>query len=125
MLEKLAFNATKQWMKLFRVSLQQQQDPASQLHSPGGQEGEEAGGDEEEESQTSAVWRFLEEQTSGDTTLRNPSAGVTLEVRSYPEEPLFQRGAEPLSWLQTNTSVYPRLTYVMARRPCIGATTVL
>ncbi|XP_056277169.1 E3 SUMO-protein ligase ZBED1-like [Pseudoliparis swirei] len=89
---------------------------------PEGQEGEEAA--EHEEPQASAVWRFFEERASGDTTRRNPSADSILEVRSYLEEPLFQRSADPLSWWETKASVYPRLTCVMARRLCIVATSV-
>ncbi|XP_073341911.1 E3 SUMO-protein ligase ZBED1-like [Pagrus major] len=91
---------------------------------PGGQEGEEATEDEQEEPQASAVWRFFEERATGDTTRRNPSADAILEVRSYLEEPLFQRSADPLSWWETKASIYPRLTHVMARRLCIVATSV-
>lgn len=49
---------------------------------------------------------------------------VMLEVRSYLEEPIFQRNADPLSWWKAKCSVYPRLTHVMARRLCIVATSV-
>lgn len=91
---------------------------------PGGQGGEEAAEAEQEEPQASAVWRFFEEQATGDTTRRNPSADAILEVRSYLEEPLFQRSADPLSWWETKALVYPRLTHVMARRLCIIATSV-
>ncbi|KAL7875152.1 hypothetical protein SRHO_G00061220 [Serrasalmus rhombeus] len=90
---------------------------------PGGQEGEEAVEHEQEEAQASAVWRFLEERATGESS-RNPSADAMVEVRSYLEEPLLQRSAVPLSWWETKCSVYPRLTHVMARRPCIVATSV-
>ncbi|KAK7881407.1 hypothetical protein WMY93_029816 [Mugilogobius chulae] len=92
--------------------------------TPGGQEGEEAEEDEEERQQPSAVWRLFEERASGDTTRRNPSADAILEVRSYLDEPLCQRSADPLSWWKTKASVYPRLTQVMSRRLCIVATSV-
>ncbi|XP_047236072.1 zinc finger BED domain-containing protein 4-like isoform X2 [Girardinichthys multiradiatus] len=91
---------------------------------PGGHEGEEAAEHEQEEPQASAVWRFFEERATGDTTRRNPSSDAIMEVRSYLEEPLFQRIADPLSWWATKSSVYPRLTRVMARRLCIVATSV-
>uniref|UniRef100_A0A1A8U2M2 HAT C-terminal dimerisation domain-containing protein n=1 Tax=Nothobranchius furzeri TaxID=105023 RepID=A0A1A8U2M2_NOTFU len=90
----------------------------------GDQEGEEAAEHEQEEPQASTVWRFFEERATGDTTRRNPSADAILEVRSYLEQPLFQRGADPLSWWETKGLGYPRLTHVMARRLCIVATSV-
>ncbi|XP_019744386.1 zinc finger BED domain-containing protein 4-like [Hippocampus comes] len=83
---------------------------------PGGQEGEE--------TQASAVWRFFEDRATGSTTRRNPSSDAILEVRSYCEEPLFQRSADPLSWWEAKDSGYPRLTHVMTRRLCIVATSV-
>lgn len=91
---------------------------------PGDQEGEEAEEGEQKEQQASAVWRFFEERASRDTTRRNPSADAILEVRSYIDEPLCQRSADPLSWWETKASIYPRLTQVMTRRLCIVATSV-
>ncbi|XP_076737306.1 zinc finger BED domain-containing protein 4-like [Maylandia zebra] len=91
---------------------------------PGNQEGEEAEEDEQKEQQASAVWRFFEERANRDTTRRNPSADVILEVRSYIDEPLCQRSADPLSWWETKAYTYPRLTQVMTRRLCIVATSV-
>ena len=76
------------------------------------------------EPQTSAVWRLFDERATGDTARRNPSADAMLEVRSYLEEPLIQRAADPLGWWETKASVYPRLVNVMARRLCIVATSV-
>ena len=64
---------------------------------PGGQEGEEATEDKQEEPQASTVWRFFEEQATGDTATRSPTADAILGVRSYLEEPRFQRCAVPLS----------------------------
>ena len=90
---------------------------------PGGQEGEEAAEHEQEEPQTSAVWRFFEERATGETT-RHTSADAMVELRSYLEEPLLQRSADPLSWWETKCSVYPRLTHVMGYRLCIVATSV-
>lgn len=99
--------------------------PSSQpAPPPGGQEGEEGAGALEVEPQTSAVWRLFDERATGDTARRNPSADAILEVRSYLEEPLIQRAADPLSWWETKASVYPRLVNVMARRLCIVATSV-
>lgn len=86
---------------------------SSQLQ--GGHEGEEGAARELEEPQASAVWRFFEERASGDTAARNPTADAILEVRSYLEEPLFQRSADPLSWWETKALIYPQLTHVMAR----------
>lgn len=48
-------------------------------------EGEQAAEHKQEEPQVSALWRFFEEQATGDTTRRNPSADAMLEVRSYLE----------------------------------------
>ncbi|KAI4900017.1 hypothetical protein NFI96_023279 [Prochilodus magdalenae] len=52
------------------------------------------------------------------------AADAMVELRSYLEEPLFQRSADPLSWWETKCSVYPRLTHVMGYRLCIVATSV-
>ncbi|KAL6463245.1 hypothetical protein MHYP_G00276360 [Metynnis hypsauchen] len=94
-------------------------------HLQGGHGGEEgAAARELEEPQASAVWRFFEERASGDTATRNPTADAILEVRSYLEEPLFQRSADPLSWWETRALIYPHLSHVMARRLCIVATSV-
>ncbi|XP_023201057.1 zinc finger BED domain-containing protein 1-like [Xiphophorus maculatus] len=94
-------------------------------HLQGGHGGEEgAAARELEEPQASAVWRFFEERASGDTATRNPTADAILEVRSYLEEPLFQRGADPLSWWETKALIYPLLSHVMAGRLCIVATSV-
>ncbi|XP_056463184.1 E3 SUMO-protein ligase ZBED1-like [Gadus chalcogrammus] len=94
-------------------------------HLQGGHGGEEgAAAHEPEEPQASAVWRFFEERASGDTAPRNPTADAILEVRSYLEEPLFQRSADPLRWWETKALIYPQLSYVMARRLCIVATSV-
>lgn len=94
-------------------------------HLQGGHGGEEgAAAPEPEEPQASAVWRFFEERASGDTATRNPTADAILEVRSYLEEPLFQRSADPLSWWETKALIYPHLSHVMARRLCIVATSV-
>ncbi|XP_037389052.1 E3 SUMO-protein ligase ZBED1-like [Pygocentrus nattereri] len=94
-------------------------------HLQGGHGGEEAAAALElEEPQASAVWRFFEERASGDTATRNPTADAILEVRSYLEEPLFQRSADPLSWWETRTLIYPHLSHVMERRLCIVATSV-
>uniref|UniRef100_A0A1A8EZV8 HAT C-terminal dimerisation domain-containing protein n=2 Tax=Nothobranchius korthausae TaxID=1143690 RepID=A0A1A8EZV8_9TELE len=90
----------------------------------GDQEGEEAEEQEQEEPQAYTVWRFFEERATGDTTRRNPSADAILEVRSYLEQPLFQRSADPLSWWETKGLGYPHLTHVMARRLCIVAASV-
>ncbi|KAM4592402.1 E3 SUMO-protein ligase ZBED1-like [Odontesthes bonariensis] len=98
-------------------------EESSQLQ--GGHEGEEgAAARELEEPQASAVWRLFEERASGDTATRNPTADAILEVRSYLEEPLFQRSADPLSWWETKALIYPQLTRVMERRLCIVATSV-
>ena len=91
---------------------------------PGDREGEEAEEGEQKEQQASAIWRFFEEQASRHTTRRNPSADAILEVRSYIDEPLCQRSADPLSWWETKASIYPRLTQVMTQRLCIVATSV-
>ncbi|XP_037389152.1 E3 SUMO-protein ligase ZBED1-like [Pygocentrus nattereri] len=94
-------------------------------HLQGGHGGEEAAAARElEEPQASAVWRFFEERASRDTATRNPTADAILEVRSYLEEPLFQRSADPLSWWETRTLIYPHLSHVMERRLCIVATSV-
>ncbi|XP_051914613.1 zinc finger BED domain-containing protein 4-like [Hippocampus zosterae] len=91
---------------------------------PGGEEGEEGAEQQQEEPQACAVWRFFEERVTGSTTRRNPSSDAILEVRSYLEEPLFQRSADPLSWWEAKDSLYPRLTHVMTRRLCVVATSV-
>ncbi|XP_051944619.1 zinc finger BED domain-containing protein 4-like [Hippocampus zosterae] len=91
---------------------------------PGGQEGEKGAEQQEEEPQASAVWKFFEERVTGSTTRRNPSSDAILEVRSYLEEPLFQRSANPLSWWEAKDSLYPHLTHVMTRRLCVVATSV-
>jgi len=122
--KKVAFNdnrAVDEALQRITAAAARSSQPTS---LPEGQEGEKAAEHEQEEPQASAVWRFFEERASGDTTRRNPSADSILEVRSYLEEPLFQRSADPLSWWETKASVYPRLTYVMARRLCIVATSV-
>ncbi|KAL6470514.1 hypothetical protein MHYP_G00216330 [Metynnis hypsauchen] len=94
-------------------------------HLQGGHGGEEgAAARELEEPQASAVRRFFEERASRDTANRNPTADAILEVRSYLEEPLFQRSADPLSWWETRALIYPHLSHVMARRLCIVATSV-
>ncbi|KAK9528362.1 hypothetical protein VZT92_012530 [Zoarces viviparus] len=122
--KKLAFNdnrAVDEALQRVTAAAARSSQPTS---LPEGQEGEEAAEHEQEQPQASAVWRFFEERASGDTTRRNPSADSILEVRSYLEEPLYQRSADPLSWWETKASVYPRLTHVMARRLCIVATSV-
>ncbi|XP_068598232.1 E3 SUMO-protein ligase ZBED1-like [Brachionichthys hirsutus] len=83
--------------------------------------GDEAG---ERTVEASDVWAFFEERVSRDATRRNPAANATLEVRSYIDEPLCQRSADPLSWWETKASIYPRLTQVTMRRLCIVATSV-
>lgn len=119
--KKLAFNDTK----AFDEAIQRITTAAARFSQPtplpGGQEGTE---DEQERPQESAVWRFFEERVTGDSTRRNPSADSMMEVRSYLEEPLFQRSADPLNWWESKASVYPRLTHVMTRRLCIVATSV-
>ncbi|XP_033990013.1 zinc finger BED domain-containing protein 4-like [Trematomus bernacchii] len=91
---------------------------------PGGQEGEEGARAPEVEPQMSAVWRLFDARATEDIARRNPSADAMLEVRSYLEEPLIPRTADPLSWWESKASVYPRLVKVMARRLCIVATSV-
>ncbi|XP_051935570.1 E3 SUMO-protein ligase ZBED1-like [Hippocampus zosterae] len=91
---------------------------------PGCEEGEDGAEQQQEEPQASAVWRFFEERVTGSTTRQNPSSDAILEVRSYLEEPLFQRSADPLSWWEAKDSLYPRLTHVMTRRLCVVATSV-
>ncbi|KAI4795310.1 hypothetical protein KUCAC02_031495 [Chaenocephalus aceratus] len=91
---------------------------------PGGQEGEEGARAPEVEPQMSAVWRLFDARATEDIARRNPSADALLEVRSYLEEPLIPRTADPLSWWESKASVYPRLVKVMARRLCIVATSV-
>ncbi|KAK1893683.1 Zinc finger BED domain containing protein 1 [Dissostichus eleginoides] len=72
----------------------------------------------------SAVWRLVDARATEDIARRNPSADAMLEVRSYLEEPLIPRTADPLSWWESKPSVYPRLVKVMARQLCIVATSV-
>lgn len=79
-------------------------------HLQGGHGEEGAAARELEEPQASAVWRFFEERASGDTATRNPTADAILEVRSYLEEPLFQRSADPLSWWETKALICPHLS---------------
>lgn len=57
--------------------------------------------------QTSAVWRPFDERAM-------KIQDAILEVRSYLEEPLIQRAANLLSWLETKATIYPRLVEVMA-----------
>lgn len=76
------------------------------------------------EPHTSTVWSFFDERASGDNERRNPSTDAVLEVRSYLEEPIIQRAADPLSWWKSKALVYPRLAKVMARKLCIVATSV-
>ncbi|KAI4818229.1 hypothetical protein KUCAC02_011581 [Chaenocephalus aceratus] len=94
------------------------------VQPPGGQEGEEGARAPEVEPQMSAVWRLFDARATEDIARRNPSADAMLEVRSYLEEPLIPRTADPVSWWESKASVYPRLVKVMARRLCIVATSV-
>ncbi|KAK7162496.1 hypothetical protein R3I93_006724 [Phoxinus phoxinus] len=98
--------------------------PSSQ--TPGQQEAEGAEGAEAPAvvPQTSAVWMLFDEKATGNAARRNPSADAIMEVRSYLEEPLLQRSADPLSWWKNKASIYPRLTKVMTGRLCIVATSV-
>ncbi|XP_073323035.1 zinc finger BED domain-containing protein 4-like [Pagrus major] len=96
---------------------------------PGGQKGEEATEDDQEEPQASGVWRFFEERATGDTTRRNPSADAIMEVRSYLEEPLLQRSADPLSCAHlrpssASDSVFqqPSSPHLRSRQPCPALT---
>ncbi|XP_073412759.1 zinc finger BED domain-containing protein 4-like [Dendrobates tinctorius] len=73
---------------------------------------------------TSSVWRLFDERATGETAGRNPSADARIEVRGYGEEPIIQRSADPLTWWEAKTSIYPRLAKVMAERLCIVATSV-
>lgn len=125
--KKLAFNDNRALDEaLQRVTVAAARcTPSSEPAQPsGGQEGEEGASAPEEEQQTSAVWRLFDARATEDTARRNPSADAILEVRSYLDEPLIQRSADPLSWWETKASVYPRLAKVMAGLLCIVATSV-
>ncbi|XP_034006677.1 zinc finger BED domain-containing protein 4-like [Trematomus bernacchii] len=74
---------------------------------PGGQEGEEGARAPEVEPQMSAVWRLFDARATEDIARRNPSADAMLEVRSYLEEPLIPRTADPLSWADNNREKKP------------------
>lgn len=50
---------------------------------------------ESQEREEAAEQEQDEQQASADKTRRNPSADSILEVRSYLEEPLLQRSADP------------------------------
>ncbi|XP_077155210.1 E3 SUMO-protein ligase ZBED1-like [Ranitomeya variabilis] len=96
----------------------------SQPPPPGGPEEVGARAPQVEPPQMSAVWRVFDERATEDAARRNPSADAMLEVRSYLEEPLIQRAADPLTWWESKASIYPRLVKVMTRRLCIVATSV-
>ncbi|KAG7266874.1 hypothetical protein CRUP_013850 [Coryphaenoides rupestris] len=73
--------------------------------------------------ESSAIWSLFEERVSGGMTRRNATADAIMEVRSYLEEPLLQRTADPLEWWKSR-AMYPRLVKVMMTRLCITATSV-
>ncbi|XP_040565848.1 E3 SUMO-protein ligase ZBED1 [Lepeophtheirus salmonis] len=119
--KKLAFNDTKAFEEaVHRITI-----TAARLSHPttlpGGQKGTQY---EYERPHESDVWSLFKERVTEDSTRRNPSADPIMEVRSYLDEPLFQRSADPLNWWESKASVYPRLTNLMTRRLCIVATSV-
>ncbi|XP_073412762.1 zinc finger BED domain-containing protein 4-like [Dendrobates tinctorius] len=89
---------------------------------PGDQGGEAEATSLEMDRQTSSVWRLFDERATGETA--GNSADAITEVRGYGEEPIIQRSADPLTWWEAKTSIYPRLVKVMEERLCIVATSV-
>ncbi|CAB4063499.1 unnamed protein product [Lepeophtheirus salmonis] len=91
--KKLAFNDTKAFEEaIHRITI-----TAARLSHPttlpGGQKGTQY---EYERPHESDVWSLFKERVTEDSTRRNPSADPIMEVRSYLDEPLFQRSADPL-----------------------------
>ncbi|CAB4060257.1 unnamed protein product [Lepeophtheirus salmonis] len=119
--KKLAFNDTT----AFDETVQRITSRAARFSHPSPMsEGQEGTEEKQERRQESDVWRLFEERLTGDSTRRNPLSDSIMEVRSYLEEPLFQRSADPLNWWESRASVYPRLTYLMKWRLCIVATSI-
>ncbi|XP_040582127.1 zinc finger BED domain-containing protein 4-like [Lepeophtheirus salmonis] len=119
--KKLAFNDTT----AFDETVQRITSRAARFSHPSPMsEGQEGTEEKQERRQESDVWRLFEERLTGDSTRRNPLSDSIMEVRSYLEEPLFQRSADPLNWWESRASVYPRLTYLMKLRLCIVATSI-
>lgn len=74
-------------------------------------------------SQSSLLWKNVDEQYKQEKSTSPTAAGIT-ELDRYLNKPNIHRHEDPLQWWSTHSSLYPRLFVMVKKRLCVPATSV-